>query len=1002
MNLNPSRIPRSTYRLQFGPHLTLDAARQLVDYLSELGITDAYASPLFKAREGSAHGYDVIDHAAIDPHLGTPADFQAFAEALRGREMGLLMDVVPNHMGIDDPNNAWWQDVLENGRSSMYAKYFDIDWFPPKEMLHEKVLLPFLGEQYGRAMENQELKLVYEDHTFRIAYYESRYPLAPRSWRSVLQLVVELLSPAMDEEHPERMELESVITALENLSPRTETDPERIRERYREKEVTRRRLAGLYDSSELIRQAMDKAIERFNGVAGDPRSFDRLEALLDEQAYRLSHWRVATDEINYRRFFDINALAAIRVEDPDVFEAVHAMIFRFLKEGWVTGLRIDHPDGLFDPLQYFSELQARCHTLQRPEDADGPAGAPGDARPSLYLVVEKILHHDESLPPDWPVCGTTGYDFMNQLNGLFVARRGVYQMLSIYSRFTGQPRSFGDVLYNGKLTILHTSLASELNVLAGQLDRISEQHRFSRDFTRASLRRALREVIACFPVYRTYIRPESGEVSDADRRRIHAAIRAAKRRNPNLSPSFFDFIGSVLLLEDPDGLTDEQRKERRQWVMKFQQVTGPVTAKGLEDTAFYRFYPLASLNEVGGDPRVPGVPAEEFHRAMAERAEHWPHSISATSTHDTKRGEDVRARLNVLSEIPEDWDQAIRRWHAACEPFLSEIEGSPVPDANEEYLFYQTLVGTWPLEPMDDAARQQYTQRIAGYMEKAMKEAKVNTSWTYPNVEYDEAVAKFVRAVLSQPPESKFIQDLDAFVRTISDAGFTNSLAQLLLKLTAPGVPDFYQGTELWDFSLVDPDNRRPVDFELRRRLLDEVNGRAERDLAELVAELFMRWPDPRIKLLLTSRALAFRRDHAELFSRGRYLPLTIEGSRSEHAFAFAREHEGRWAVCIVPRLAVAAWQREPELVAVGATVEREGSADDRQQPPKMRVLGPPPAAWFSDTIVRLPPETPEVWEDVTTGEIVSGSAGGGMAHAIELADAFRRFPVALLTGREG
>ena len=980
----PERVPLATYRLQFSAHLDLGRARQLVPYLDALGVTDAYVSPLFRAREQSSHGYDVVDHGMIHPEFGGTADFQAFAEDLRARGMGMLMDVVPNHMGIDDPANAWWQDVLENGPASRFARFFDIDWRPPKAQLRGKVLLPYLGDQFGRVLENRELRPAYQDHAFHLYYYDRRFPLGPKSTLLILRDALPSLQPRLDAENPDRMEFESIMTALENLPSRHEHDPERLQQRYREKEVIRRRLATLYDANPVVREAIDQTLIEYNGRKGEPRSFDRLEALLNEQAYRLCYWRVAADEINYRRFFDINALAAIRVEDPEVFEAVHAMIFRFLDAGWVTGLRIDHPDGLLDPRQYFANLQERFRALRAKKDQPATAttaaaepaqigAAVGTVEaaegPPLYIAVEKILAHDETLPADWPVCGTTGYDFLNLLNGLFVDRRGATEIARGYRRFVEGHPPPADILYAGKRTVLSYSMSSELFVLAGELDRISEQHRWSRDFTRSALHRALREVIACFPVYRTYIRPDSDEVRPDDRRRVLEAIRAAKRRNPQTDASYFDFIGSVLLREDPQGLSDPDRAARRHFVLKFQQVTGPVMAKGLEDTAFYRYYPLASLNEVGGEPNLFGVTLDEFHRRSAERAKQWPYDMSATATHDTKRGEDTRARINALSEIPAEWREAVDRWHEATAAARGEMEGEPIPDRNEEYLFYQTLVGTWRFEPRDGDAWQGYVDRIAQYMEKALREAKVHTSWISPNSEHDALVDRFVRTALDPAQSGAFLDDVERLSSSIADAGYTNSLAQTLVKIGSPGVPDFYQGTELWSFSLVDPDNRRPVDFDLRERLLDDLRRR-ENDLPALAADTLAAWPKPQVKLHLIWRALNFRRQNAELFLSGSYMPLEVAGPRSENVLAFAREHQGQWAVVVVPRMTVEAWRAAtgPQRIAQFA-------------------------AWYGDTQVRLPAAGP--WRHVLTGESLDGES-------VSVAAIFAQYPVGLMTNDQG
>lgn len=968
------QFPNSSYRLQLSRHLTFEQVRGLVGYLSDLGMGAAYLSPFFRAATGSTHGYDVVDPRQLDPSLGTEEDFGQLAETLRVQGMGMIVDIVPNHMGIADPHNVWWQDVLENGPASTFAKFFDIDWNPPKEALRGKVLLPVLGDQFGRIVEEGQLQLAYEDQRFAVRYFEHAFPTDPRSWVGVLRTAVDELAPAMDADVPERMELESIMTSLEHLPPRTELASEAISQRYREKEVARRRLAALIDSSREVAGAMAAAVTRFNGRRGEPASFDKLEGLLADQPYRLCYWRVATDEINYRRFFDVDSLAAIRVEDPQVFEAVHEAILQFIARGWVTALRIDHADGLREPQRYLADLAAAVRQVLR-ADSPGEHGA----SPPLYTVVEKILAFDEGLPADWQAHGTTGYDFLNLLNGVFVDRLGAYSLRDVYARFLGAWEPFSQVLYESERTILATSLSAEMYVLSYLLDRISEQHRWSRDFTRFSLFRALREVVACFPVYRTYIRPEAGEVHVDDRRRIQDAVRLAKRRNPAMSPTFFDFIASVLLLEIPEGLSEEDRQERMQFVLRFQQFTGPVKAKGLEDTAFYRYCPLVSLNEVGGDPAVAGVSIEQFHRRVVEQSSSWPHTMLSSGTHDTKRGEDLRARLNVLSEAPGAWEEAVRRWRDFNAGARVELDGAAVPDANEEYLIYQTLVGSWPSGGLP-AGSESYIGRIVQYVDKALREAKLHTSWLNPYEEYDGGVANFIRGILADPA-APFVQDLDRFVGTIADAGFTNSLAQLLVKVCAPGVPDFYQGTELWDFNLVDPDNRRPVDFAARRQALAAIKQRLAESRSQLVAELVRQWPDQRIKLFTMWQALQFRKHRASLLE-GKYQPLFSDGPRAPHVIAFARVAEPQWAVCVVPRLTMAAWPtRRSELAAPADAADW------------------PLADWWRETLCQLPPDAPRRWRDVFTGRALLAVNPTPDTAALDLGDVFRHFPVALLSG---
>jgi (1->4)-alpha-D-glucan 1-alpha-D-glucosylmutase len=913
----PARIPVSTYRLQFNRGFTFAQARALIDYFSELGVTDLYSSPVLKARPGSPHGYDIVDHARVNPEVGTEEELVELARSLRERGMGVVVDVVPNHMCIASSENRWWQDVLENGPSSPFARYFDIDWNPPNPTLKNRVLLPILDDQLGRVLEKQELRVAYRDGVFYINYWETQLPVAARTSTLVLRLALEGARSRLDESHPHALELESIITALEHLPPRTETDAMLLRERRREKDVIRRRLSNLVKESNEARAAIYDALSRLNGAAGRPESFNLLEELIGKQAYRLSFWRVAADEINYRRFFDINELAAVRVEERPVFNAVHDVIFRLVRQGLVTGLRVDHVDGLLDPFKYLTDLQREAATAARrtrkeappPPQSDSGVGVEqggvrdGEAnRLPFYVVVEKILGHDELLRREWPVQGTTGYEFMNLLNGVFVDASNGQALRELYADFTGARVKFSDLVYECKRLILKAAMSSELYVLSRRLTRIAERHRYTRDFTQNSLHHALTEVIACFPVYRSYMRRTQTSVGPDDRLNINASVRAAKRRNPAQDPSIFDFIAALLLLRDPKGTTAPERAERRDFALRFQQLTSPVTAKGLEDTAFYRFYPLASLNEVGGEPALIGVPVERFHERNRDRQESWPHTLSATSTHDTKRGEDTRARINVLSEMPEEWNRAVHRWREMNHAKKALIEGAEAPDANEEYLLYQTLVGTWPLSSVRDGEHGEYTARVQEYMQKALKEAKLHTSWINQNEEYERAVREFVAGVLDPATGGDFLRDFAEFQRVTARAGMLNSLAQALLKTTAPGVPDFFQGTELWEFTLVDPDNRRAVDYELRRSLLSTLREVGDAGAAEFAGELLERPEDGRIKMYVTARALGLRRDRAELFARGSYLPLRASGRRAGNVVAFARELDGDACVVVAAR----------------------------------------------------------------------------------------------------
>ena len=741
--------PQSTYRLQFHAGFTFKDATAIVPYLAKLGVSHAYASSYLRAKPGSTHGYDVIDHCRLNPELGTQADFDAFIAALAEHGMSHILDTVPNHVGVATNDNAWWNDVLLRGRDSKYATYFDITWeSSPRPEMKGKVLLPLLGAPYGEVLEKGELKLKQDGDAWWVYYYDRRFPIA--------------------------------------------------------------------------------------GQAREGMSVDELDQLLQQQHYRLAFWRVASDEINYRRFFDINDLAGLSMEREEVFRDTHAFIFDLIRQGKITGLRIDHPDGLYDPAQYLRRLQ----------EAAGR---------KLYVVVEKILAPDESLPADWQCDGTSGYDFLNIVNGLFVDGRNEQAFTKIYQTFTGDRQSYDDRVYENKRRILNESLASELHMLAYRLDRIAQSNRRSRDFTFNGLRTALREVVACFPVYRSYI--AGPQVSEVDRRHIITATECAIERNPKTAPTVFHFIRDTLL--------DPSDDARLGFAGKFQQLTAPVTAKGIEDTTFYQYHRLISLNEVGGEPSRFGVSPDRLHAYFAERAKKWPFAMSALSTHDTKRSEDVRARINVLSEIPADWETAVARWI-----------GHTDLARDDAYLLFQTLVGAWIGHPDEP-----FIERIQAYMLKAMREAKLRTSWTDPNEAYEAKVKAAVAQLLRR---TDFLPDFTTFQQRIAEAGDINSLAQTLLKLTAPGVPDTYQGTELPDFSLVDPDNRRPVDYLLRRQSLDGVQP---------------------AKMMLHAAVLRLRNDYPALFTTAEYVPVHAAGERAESVFAFLRQDGKHQALVIVPRL---------------------------------------------------------------------------------------------------
>jgi len=957
------RIPTATYRFQFHRAFGFADAQELVGYLCDLGISDVYASPIFKARAGSMHGYDVVDHSQVDPALGGEAALNAFCAELKSRDMGLILDIVPNHMGIGETTNTWWTDVLENGPSSSYAAYFDIDWQPVNPHLENKVLLPILEDQYGTVLEGGKLRLTYEEGAFLIAYYDTKLPVAPRTYDAILERRLDSLCEKLGKDNPQLLEFQSILTAIGHLPPRTELNPEKLEERRREKEIIKRRIAAVYQESAEVRLAIDGTVAEFNGRLGDASSFDLLDRLMAAQAYRLAFWRVAGEEINYRRFFDINDLAAIRTEAPQVFQATHQLILRLIAEGKVTGLRVDHPDGLRDPDAYFRQLQ------QSWSGQDCGTASISNRTP-LYIVAEKILSKGEALPAKWAVSGTTGYDFLNQVNGLFVRRASRRVFDKIYADFTGVKMSCRELINSRKKMIMLISLASEINALSHWLDDISERNRHYRDFTLIGLTFAIREVIAGLSVYRTYADATKGEMSERDCKFIEAAVAEAKRRNPRTARAIFDFIGDTLSLKNLAGFRAEDRPAIVDFVMKFQQLTGPVMAKGVEDTTFYIYNRLISLNEVGGDPEQFGTSLEAFHRQNHSRLEHWPDSMLTLSTHDTKRGEDARARIDALSEFAPKWRAALMRWRMMNDKHKTLIDGEPAPDRNDEYLFYQTLTGAWPGGGLDEKELFPFRERIVAYMEKAVKEAKVYSSWVNPNEAYDRAVEKFVREVLAPEDHDGFIADFGLFHQPIARAGMVNSLTQTLLKITAPGVPDFYQGTELWDLSLVDPDNRRPVSFGQRRGLLEGLKLSAQADRAALLLELLTHWSDGRVKLLLIHESLNFRRERQELFQSGDYLPLYADGKYREHVCAFTRRVGDRWIVVAAPRLMMG--HLGTDELPLGAAV------------------------WQQEQII-LPPRAPASWRNILTDELLTARQSKAGRRTLLLCEIFSAFPVALL-----
>lgn len=856
------RIPKSTYRLQLNRDFTFRDLEAIVPYLEALGVSDIYSSPIFEARSGSTHGYDVVDPTRVNPELGTREELDRILEGLARRQMGFLMDIVPNHMATQD-QNRWWMDVLTNGPASNYARFFDIDWSSStgKPNLENKVLLPVLGRPYGEALEAGELKLVREDGQLWIRYFDHRFPLSKKSQ-----------------------------DGLKNL-------------------------ARVNNNSE------------------------ELDRILEQQFYRLADWHLAAEELNYRRFFDIGELIGVCVEDETVFEATHQLIRELVSSGKATGLRVDHVDGLHDPIGY----------LRRARHLAGGR--------ETYLVVEKILDSKERLPDEMPVEGTTGYDFLNLVNSIFIDRKGIAGLRETYREFTGVTEDFREIVYGRKRRAVARLFAGEVNRLSRQLAALAAGDRVARDIPLSILIHALVDITSSLPVYRTYT--NSPIVSPRDRAYIDEAVAQARRLggDERRLPAY-EFLRRLLVLDiEAD---QEAAPEWLRFVMQWQQLTGPAMAKGFEDTALYVYYPLLSLNEVGGDPelRQETTGLDAFHRRNQEFLQHWPHTLNATTTHDTKRSEGARSRLNVLSEIPEETRRCVRRWKKWNASKKRRLNGVEVPNSNEEFLLYQTLLGSWPLHRSEVP---EFKKRLDGFIEKALREAKNNSSWTAPRVEYERAFQTFARSILSPSPSNRFFRDFQEFQPRIAFFAAINALSQLALKLTAPGVPDFYQGTEVWDFSMVDPDNRRPIEFQTRSRMLAELKSPALDDRS-----LLREWPDGRIKMLVTERGLSFRREHPELFASGSYLPLRARGAFRDNVIAFARVLDNQWSITVAPRFPT-------RLVRSGKF---------------------PLGETWKDTRVSLPREAPRQWTNVLTGESLTTRG------RLNLSEVLSTLPVAILRSR--
>jgi (1->4)-alpha-D-glucan 1-alpha-D-glucosylmutase len=830
-----ARIPTATYRLQLHSEFGFDSAAGIADYLHELGISHVYSSPYLQAAPGSKHGYDVVDPHRVNEELGGAAAHDRFCKELGRNHLGQVLDIVPNHMAISGRRNRYWWDVLENGPASRYAFFFDIDWQSPQERLRNKLLVPILGDHYGRVLTRGELQIRRSGAEFFVKYFDHELPAAPRSLAGILARAAQMSGSDF---------LAFLADALAQLPAPTSTDYDDLVQRDRDKRVIRAQLDRLLSETPFIAEQVDRVLEDIN------QNPNRLDDVLEQQSYRLAFWRTAEQDLGYRRFFDVNTLVGLKQENPKVFADTHALVLRWVHEGVLDGVRVDHPDGLRDPKLYFTWLR------QNAED--------------VWIIGEKILEPGEKLHPNWPIDGTTGYDYLNQVAGLFVDSANETAFSNVYTEFTGESTDYAAVTRDKKHRVLRDLLGSDVNRLTALFKEICDCHRDRRDFTQHDVIRAIREVVACFPVYRTYVVPARNEISEEDIRYVNEAISAAKANRPEMDGELFDFMQDVLLLHVRGALESE-------FVMQFQQFTGPAMAKGVEDTVFYNFNRLISLNEVGGDPGRFGVCVQQFHAFCSQSQASHPRTMLASSTHDTKRSEDVRARISLLSEIPDKWRDVVQRWSAMNE----KHKKNNWPGRNTEWFLYQTMIGAWPIE----------TCRLWPYMEKAMREAKQDTTWLTPNKEFEAAVKFFIEGIYA---DVEFRESFEQFVNELIEPGRVNSLSQVLLKLTSPGIPDLYQGTELWDLSLVDPDNRRPVDYELRRNLLGE--------LPRLnITQVLRRSDEGLPKLWTVHHTLRLRREKPREFGEnGTYTPLRATGSRADHLVGYMR---GDSIAVLAPRL---------------------------------------------------------------------------------------------------
>ncbi len=928
-------IPIATYRIQFQPDFGFKEARQIVNYLEELGVSDIYASPIFRVKKGSAHGYDLVDHNQLNPQLGSERDFEDLTKSVKAREMGWIQDIVPNHMAYDR-DNPMLADLLERGRNSRYHEYFDITWDHPNRKLKGRVLAPFLGEPLDKSLEKGEIELVYSTRGLEIRYHELYFPLKIESYERVLGCQLDKLKEELGEHHSRFYDFSDLLHKIGGLEKAK--DREEIEDKV---SVIKGTLSRLYTGDPKIKAFLDSSIDAFNGKHESSNRVKFLNSLLSDQNFRLCFWKEANEELNYRRFFNVNELICLNTEKPRVFRETHDLVFRLLSEGQISGLRVDHIDGLFDPASYLDSI--------RWESGD------------IYVVVEKVLDLAERMPGNWPVQGTTGYDCLNHVNGIFVREENSGIFDSLYNSFTESKREYGPLLRKGKWFFLLNHMSGDIDNLAYLLKDIIIQDISESDLTFNRLRSALGQFIAEFPVYRTYI--DGKHFTGTDSAYIRASLEKAKNKNPDLMHelNFLEKCIFSLLKED---MPEEERKKRLLFVMRFQQFTVPLMAKGFEDTLLYNYNRLVSLNEVGSSPEKFGVSLEKFHEFNGYRADSWPLSLSATATHDTKRGEDVRARINVLSELPQEWKEKLESWKKINRKHKTDVKGACVPDLNDEYLLYQILIGTFPFSENEYP---RFIDRMKEYIVKAVRESKAHTSWLRPDEVYERACESFVERILDKMGENPFMEDFLGFQKRIAHFGIFNSLSQTLIKITGPGVPDFYQGTELWDFSLVDPDNRRPVDFEKRRSFLRKIRE-GKGNIPGIVRNLYSSMEDGRIKQFLIFMGLKQRTEKPELYQKGAYIPLEVTGGLNEHIISFARNYGKSWAATIAPRFLTGII--EPGEYPLGRDI-------------------------WGDTRILLPGNAPSLWKDVITGEEVLAE------HGLFAGDALNHFPAALLSGGE-